>query len=116
MRDVRLIVPSDPDAEWNLDIDVVKGTPVYLQYPRNTQDQRAALAAYMVRGSIPGMPDTGVDWTSLYQQNTSILNIDNTIKQNIQNYAGTPGTATQTYTPVYTKDDQGIHAIIYQSS
>jgi len=70
----------------------------------------------MVKGTIPGMPDTGVDWAQLYQQNTTILNIDNDIKQNIQNYAGTPDSATQSYTPVYTQDEKGIHAVIYQSS
>lgn len=117
MRDFKLIVPAEPDkADWNLDIDIIAGAPVLLPYPRNNQDQRAAVAAYMVRGTIPGQPDTGIEWTELYEQNTTILNIDNSIKQNIQKYAGMPGTAVQNYTPVYTKDDSGIHAIIYQSS
>lgn len=116
MRDFRLVVPADPDtASWNLDIDVIAGQAALLPYARNNQDQRASVATYMVRGTIPGKPDTGVNWTDLYNQNASILNIDNEIKQNIQQYAGVPGTAIQNYVPVYIKDDKGIHAIVYQS-
>ena len=116
MRDFRLIMSTEEEPTWNLDIDIINGNPVYLPYSRNNQDQRAAIAMYMSKGTIPGMPDMGIDWAQLYQQDTTILNIDNEIKQNIQNLAGTPGTATQTYTPVYTKDDKGIHAIVYQAS
>ena len=117
MRDFKLIVPEDPTkVSWNLDIDIIQGQPALLPYARNNQDQRASLSAYMVKGSIPGMPDTGVEWAQLYNQNATILNIDNSIKQNIQQYAGTPGTATQNYVPIYTKDDDGIHVVVYQSS
>lgn len=117
MRDFKLIVPEDPSkVNWNLDIDIIEGQPSLLPYARNNQDQRASLAAYMVKGTIPGMPDTGVEWDQLYNQNASILNIDNSIKQNIQQFAGTPGAATQNYIPVYTKDDKGIHVIVYQSA
>lgn len=116
MRDLKIIVPNDrQNSGWNMDIDVVNGYPVFVPYERNTQDQRAALSAYTVKGTIPGRPDSGVDWTQLYAQNATVLDIDNAIKQNIQSNAGVPGTATQAYLPVYTKDDSGIHVVIYQS-
>lgn len=117
MRDFKLIVPADPDTvSWNLDIDIVSGVPSLLEYARNNQDQRAAVGAYTVKGTIPGKPDSGVEWSQLYQQNATILNVDNSIKQNMKALAGVPGTATQDYVPVYLKEDDGIHVVIYQST
>lgn len=117
MRDFRIIVPEDrTKAEWTMDIDIIDGYPVLLPYERNTQDQRAALATYYVKGTVPGMPDEGIQWSQMYTQGSTIISLDNAIKQNIQSKAGVPGTATQTYLPIYTKDDEGIHACIYQSS
>lgn len=117
MRDLKIIVPKDKqNADWSMDIDVINGYPTLVPYERNTQDQRAVLSAYTVKGTIPGMPTEGVDWSLLYMQNASILNIDNEIKQNIQKNAAVVGTATQTYMPIYSQDDKGIHVGIYQSS
>lgn len=117
MRDLKLIVPQDRnDKTWNLDIDIINGVPTFVDYVRNTQDQRAALATYMVKGSIPGRPESGIDWGRLYTQDATILDIDNEIKRNIQDKAAIPGTASQTYMPIYTKDENGIHAAIYQTA
>ena len=117
MRDLKLIVPIDRSkASWNLDIDVINGVPTFVDYVRNTQDQRAAVATYMVKGSVPGRPETGVDWGRLYTQDATILDIDNEIKRNIQDKAAIPGSATQMYMPIYTKDETGIHAVIYQTA
>lgn len=116
MRDLKIIVPQDRTKEaWNMDIDVIQGFPVFVDNVRNTQDQRAALAAYMVKGTVPGKADIGIDWSLLYNQNATVLDIDNAIKQNIQKNAGTPSTANQSYLPLYTKDEKGIHVVIYQS-
>ena len=117
MRDLKIIVPEDrTTSSWNMDIDVIDGVPTYLPYERNTQDQRAALAAYTVKGTIPGLPNAGVDWSLLYNQGATVVDIDNSIKQNIQNNAAVVGTASQSYKPIYTKDDDGIHVAIYQTS
>lgn len=116
MRDVRIITPIDrTKAKWVMDIDIVNGFPVYVPDERNTQDQRAALATYMTKGTIPGMPDIGVDWSALYQQNSTILNIDNEIRQNIQRFATTINPSSQSYMPVYTSDKNGIQVGIYQA-
>lgn len=116
MRDIRIITPVDREKEsWVMDIDIVNGFPVYVQEERNTQDQRAALATYMTKGTIPGMPDVGVDWSALYQQNATILNIDNEIRQNIQRFATPVNPSSQTYMPVYTATKDGIQVGIYQS-
>lgn len=117
MRDLKIIVPEDrKTSDWNMDIDVIDGYPTLLSYERNTQDQRAALAAYTVMGTIPGMPNVGVDWSLLYNQGATIIDLDNSIKQAIQEKAAVVGTANQNYMPIYTKDDEGIHVAIYQSS
>lgn len=117
MRDLYLHVPGNPEeTSWNMDIDVIDGFPRLVPAERNTQDQRAALATYTVKGTIPGKADEGIDWGLLYNQGATILDIDNSIKQNIQQKAAIPGTATQTYIPIYTKDESGMHAVIYQAS
>lgn len=117
MRDLKLIVPPDRgNSSWNLDIDIINGSPSFVDYIRNTQDQRAAIATYMVKGSVPGKPESGVDWARLYNQEATILDIDNEIKLNIQDKAAIPGTSAQTYMPIYTKDENGIHAAIYQTA
>lgn len=117
MRDLKIIVPEDRDlVDWGMDIDIIDGYPTFLEYERQTQDQRAALAAYTVKGTIPGKPDIGVDWSLLYNQGATIIDIDNEIKQNIQEKAAVVGTATQDYIPIYTKDNSGIHVAIYQAS
>lgn len=117
MRDLKIIVPEDRDTQgWCMDIDIIDGFPVLLAEERNTQDQRAAIATYMVMGTVPGMPNAGIDWSLLYNQGATITNVDNAIKQNIQDKAAIPGMATQTYIPIYTKDEAGIHVAIYQAS
>lgn len=117
MRDLKLIVPIDRSKDaWNLDIDIINGVPVFVDYIRNTQDQRAAIATYMVKGSVPGKPEAGIDWGRLYTQDATILDIDNEIKRNIQDKAAIPGSPVQNYMPIYTKDDTGIHAAIYQTA
>lgn len=115
MRDLKIFVPTEAGQQWTFDLDIVDGCPVFVDYERNTQDQRAAISTYIVRGSIPGKQDQGVNWAQLYTQDTTLLNIDNEIKQSIQNNAGIPGAPTQSYIPMYTSDEKGIHVGIYQS-
>lgn len=117
MRDLYLLTPIDREkASWYLDIDIIDGVPRHVPYERNTQDQRAAIAAYTVRGSIPGKPDVGVDWSALYMQDATVLDIDNEIKQNMQKYAATGGTASQQYMPLYLRDKDGVHVVVCQAS
>ena len=117
MRDLMLIMPADPhDKSWCLDIDIVDGFPRLVPYERNTQDQRAALSAYTFRGTIPGKPDVGIDWDSLYEDNkTTLVTVDNEIKQAIQQNAAIPEGPNSTYVPTYsTEKDGGISIAIYQ--
>lgn len=113
MRDVMLIVPTNKETEWNLDIDVVDGYPVFLFEEGNTADQRASLAAYQSKGSIPGMRDEGIDWSGLYEKDTSLVDIDNQAKQRIQELAGATSFQSN-YTPLYKEEDNNIVLNIYK--
>lgn len=117
MRDLAVITPG-PDAEknWCLDFDIINGYPKLVPFERNTQDQRAALAAYMFRGTIPGKPDVGINWSGLYEgKDETLVAIDNEIKQAIQEYAAIPEGPNGTYIPMYeTKKDGTIGITIYQ--
>lgn len=112
-----LIMPENPhETSWCLDIDIVDGFPKLVPFERNTQDQRAALSAYTFRGTIPGKPDVGISWDSLYEENRStIVNIDNEVRQAIQNNAAIPEGPNSTYIPTYKADENGaIEITIYQ--
>ena len=116
MRDLKLITPLDAsNSSWSLDIDIVEGFPVFVPYERNTQDQRAAVAAYTMLGSIPGMKGVGVNWAGLYSGNSeTLVTIDNSVKQAIQKYAGVPTEYAKTYSPVYIENNGRIQLSIYQ--
>lgn len=118
MRDLMLITPQEPSqVPWRLDIDIIKGFPKLVPFERNTQDQRAALSAYTFRGTIPGKPDIGIDWSGLYENNNreTLVSIDNEIKQAIQQNAAIPDGPNSTYVPTYQADEDGhINITIYQ--
>ena len=111
-----LIQPQDPQNEaWCLDFDIIDGYPRLLPYERNTQDQRAAVAAYMYRGTIPGKPDLGINWTGLYEdKEETLIALDNEVKQAIQSYAAIPNGPNSVYVPIYQRDEEGIKLSIYQ--
>ena len=110
-----LITPTEGTG-WCLDFDIVEGYPKYVPTERNTQDQRAAVAAYMFRGTIPGKPQLGIGWTELYQEDytETLTIIDNEVKQAIQEYAAIPEGPNGMYVPVYQTKEEGIEIAIYQ--
>ena len=117
MRDLMLIMPNEPhEVSWCLDIDIINGFPKLLPYERNTQDQRAAVSAYTFRGTIPGKPDIGINWEGLYENtDETLINIDNEVKQAIQENAAIPEGPNGTYVPTYkTSEDGSITLTIYQ--
>lgn len=112
-----LIMPQEPDDKsWCLDIDIIDGMPKLVPFERNTQDQRAAVSAYTFQGTIPGKPDVGINWEGLYSGNDeTLIDIDNSIKQAIQDNAAIPEGPNGTYVPTYKVDENGAIAItIYQ--
>lgn len=109
MRDILLIY----DENNIVDIDIVNGEPRYVLEEQNTQDQRAAVAAYMTKGTIPGMLDTGVDWSSLYSHDKSLIDIDNQIKRQITAFAvGNTGTG---FSPVYRSNKGRLEVGVFKA-
>ena len=114
MRDFRLI--TSLDGSFNLDIDIIDGQADLVFEADNTQDQRAAVAAYQAQGTIPGMENEGIRWQDLYTNDDTLINIDNQVKQNIQDKAGGDGTLQGTYTPLYVPGtDSPISISIYKA-
>ena len=115
MRDLRLIMPSEPNQGWTMDFDIINGSPAFLAYDRNTQDQRAAVAAYTVRGTIPGMPEEGISWSELYENSDeTLIVIDNEIKQPIQAKAAVADQIAGMYIPAYDFTEDGVQLTIFQ--
>ena len=71
MRDLMLIMPTSP-ADWNLDFDFINGVPRMVPDLQNTQDQRAAISAYTLKGTIPGKKEEGIGWSQLYDKENTI--------------------------------------------
>lgn len=114
MRDFKLITSTD--NSFSLDIDIIDGQAELVFEEQNTQDQRAAVAAYQAAGTIPGMETEGIRWQDLYSGQETMIDIDNQIKQNIQNKAGGDGTLGGTYTPLYVQNtDKPVGISIYKA-
>lgn len=109
MRDIKYITPEDPTQHtWILDIDVIDGEADMVFKEDMTQDQRAAVSAIMCKGTIPGALDEGVDWGSLYERETSLINIDNQVQKAIQANVAGSGSMTGSYFPLYDQSDSGL--------
>ena len=108
MRDILLIQSDDI-----LDIEIVNGEPEYVREEDNTNDQRAAVGAFIAKGTVPGMPDLGVDWGSFYDNSASLLDMDNQIKMNIDSLA-TDTVNKRGYTPLYKMEDGKLQVEVFR--
>lgn len=100
MRDVMLMIfdkeaekarmKANPGAEpewWTFDFAISDGDFVLVPEEGNNMDQRAAISAFTVVGSIYGDKEYGIDWSPYFAKDTGLVNVDNQIKKNIQNNA-----------------------------
>lgn len=87
MRDFRLSVIEDT----GLDIDIINGQAVLLDEESQTTDQRAAVAVYAMKGTVPGAEDFGMSWADTYSRNTTSMQLSNEAQLQVQNYAGNSG-------------------------
>ena len=84
MRDFRI----DIIESQGVDINIVDGEAEYVEYESRTGDQRAALAVYAVKGTVPGNLDYGVSWSDQYTQDNTVAQLNNEIQQQLQQEAG----------------------------
>ena len=100
MRDIRLFVfdkeeekrklAQNPDKElewWTFDVKISDGDFVHVPEEDNNMDQRAAISAFVVVGSLFGDREYGIDWSPYFAKDTGLVNVDNQIKKNIQQNA-----------------------------
>lgn len=113
-----IVVPDDVnDKSYFLDINIVNGYPEMVHFEGNTQDQRAALSAVTMKGTIPGMLEEGISWGEMLQNQNNLVSLDNQVKQNVQKNAGS-GDASKlvTYTPLYQQAEDGsVTVALYRS-
>lgn len=100
MTDVMLITYDE-----YLDLEIEDGFPELLPQNVDNNDQRACVSAYLTKGTVPGAPDIGVDWSQLLIRKENLLNIDNDIKRAIEKNGGTYGVEALTYYPMYKYDE-----------
>ena len=109
MRDLKLIIDTQKEKEWDVDLNIVDGWFEELDHDNQTSEQRAAVASYIIWGSIPGYPDEGVNWWSMQESTNNIVSIDNQVKQNINSvtseYDSSQNPMASTLTPIYVTDE-----------
>lgn len=72
---------------FGVDLDIVNGVPEYISDYLNSEDQRAALAVFMCKGTIPGALDTGVSWSEEYNPMRNAMLISNEAQMQVQELA-----------------------------
>lgn len=116
MRDVKLITTDEDD--WGVDFDIIDGQPKLLDYDSQTADQRAAVVAYIATGTVPGMQSFGVNWGMVYDKQMTLIDLNNQIEQQLQQYAApeNPGedgvSPANQYQPIVAATDEGFGVVI----
>lgn len=98
------------------DINIREGYVELLPDMETTADQRAAVAAYIIKGTIPGAWDIGVDWSTLLEGNSSLTAANNNIRETIELCGGTDGTITGLYMPITVPSDKGITITVLKTT
>lgn len=106
MRDFKLIYT---DLQ-GFDIDIKDGQAVYVDEKGHTQDQRAAVGAAIIKGTIPGKRDVGVDWSQQLDDgvaNSAFVDMYNQASLMIQEVASGDGQVNQGYIPLFLPEEDG---------
>lgn len=107
-QDILLITANPAEVGWSLDIDIVNGEARLVPGEINVRLQRAAVASYIVRGSIPGQELVGADWPGYLSGSVSLVECDNQVKALMEQYAGVSSMEEAPY-PLYMEDADGLH-------
>ena len=100
-----------------VDIDIIDGQAAYLSESSQTTDQRAGIAAYVLRGSVPGMPDFGIGWADQYTQDNTVTQLNNDINVMVQELAvsvdqDADNPVSSSYTPILCSKDGDVGVVI----
>ena len=93
---------NETTKEPIVDFVSTKDGQLQVLYAENAVKQRAVLASFTQRGSIPQLPDVGVDWVEFLTEQRSAAEINSQIFTAMHEYAN-----TYDYVPNYetTKDN-----------
>jgi hypothetical protein len=73
---------------YDLDIDIKNGVSKDLCNSSGAEKERAYVAAYTKRGSVPTNESSGVDWVDFVSGERPFTEIVNQISQNLNNLVG----------------------------
>ncbi len=103
MRDLKLFY----EEEIGFDIEIEDGYPVDVDKENQTADQRAAVGAIFVKGTLPGQPEFGVSWGELYTKEASLMAVSNEVQETVQSVSGGDGQASNVYMPLFVPTTDG---------
>lgn len=100
-----LLTTSD---NYNLDLNIFNGEPVFLAMEEQTDDQRAAIVAYKIEGSVPGALGDGIDWSNFYDGKGTLVDVNNEITQQVQSAVKNDlsNAGQNMYIPIYDKSEK----------
>lgn len=94
---------------WDFQI-TAEGTLATIETKAETQ-QRATVASFLQRGTIPQLPNTGVQWAEFLTGSILPAELNSQILENIHELAD-----TYSYTPKYTTKDGRLYVNIEETS
>ena len=115
MRDYKIFVDNDNNI---VDLDFVNGDAEYLTYSTQTSDQRAALACFICKGTLPGALDFGISWGDVYTTDSTLVQFSNELQQSVQEATKSSDiefTIANSYNPQIVVDGGKIGVIITRS-
>jgi hypothetical protein len=87
------IVSNGSVSEW--DIELEDGIALSLDGAEELK-QRAVIAAFIIKGTIPLLEDTGIDWTGYLLEQVNPRELDAQLRDSIFTFTG-----SNTYVPYY---------------
>jgi hypothetical protein len=93
MIDLKILLkdPSKPKSkltDTDIDVDFSLGGKNFVR-AKACEMQRAYVAAYIKRGTLPGQKDKGIDWADLAMRKISFAEVAAQINKNLSDYVGT---------------------------
>lgn len=102
-------ISEEQEPNWDLQIDS-EGQLKFCELKAEEQ-QRAVVSAFLQKGTIPQMTDTGVDWTGMLTGEVSPAEINSQILDNIHNLAD-----SYAFTPHYSTIGDTLYVTIKETS
>lgn len=74
--------------KFNTDINIENGRAEELVDDNAIQAQRATVAGYMIKGTVPLIPDAGVEWDAYATREKTLLEMDGQVRQSVSTFVG----------------------------